>query len=760
MNPQSLRRHTRRFGKGDLKRHSLGYLKDPHFLAAAVIIMSWDTNLLIGGRRLPPRPPTPPEITKNYIDLERFCFLCRTALPWSASPDLYPLRCGHDYSGWETDVIALFELNTNDPKPTVHAYKTNLSERNFFTGGPLALRNGKGETQYVYYILSGAVHGASARVSDYPSVMAHVSCWKLVRKLHPDTTFTKLYKLALRLLPILPRKARGETKPFDAVSFLQPEQNQSESDELISRCSRLPPELQRNILNQLPPCIVRSMLTTFYVAQTFVPLLTAEPKLGAEVFTIPRTGYAESAVVKFRASTVNILGFHYLRDLHVTEEDGVEESTAHCIPVKIAEIRSARFVLGVHGISAIRFGYGDGSSSPWLGEMSEGLHGIVRGDATTPLSVMHDGIKVIRLGFERLSSERTSVWPNRAIWDTNPELLEDCELQLITFDRNAVHLSRYPGWRICRYLSLEDGPEYATGLTVYVAKTSILGIAVHGKIPRKFGDCSENKYAQSTPQHFALQPGERIRSLWVHTLIHHQAAFTNPLLFVVTDRDRSAFLGPQREIHSTWAEWTRITPDNMGVVRGLFFDVHCEGIFGLNTYGVAVTYPKSNPGPGDQLAQPEVLTTATASAFLREHDKGLVTIASLGNISTIHLRTVGDRCKAMYIKYSDEASVALGRWDPTVTEGIVELYDYVKHGQLQSIGFSYEGASSTRSWVTNIVFNKTEVGGTFHTLLEVKADKFLAWEYTYDFDNVREWDYETMPIPKNRSRWESKTMTV
>jgi hypothetical protein len=98
--------------------------------------MGSQAALLVGGRRLPPRPPTPPYITKNYLEAELYCFLCRTELPWSKSPDLFPLSCSHEHAEWETDVICRMSRAMRagsrlpmawiDPPGNTHEYLTNM----------------------------------------------------------------------------------------------------------------------------------------------------------------------------------------------------------------------------------------------------------------------------------------------------------------------------------------------------------------------------------------------------------------------------------------------------------------------------------------------------------------------------------------------------------------------------------------------------------------------------------------------------------
>lgn len=277
---------------------------------------------------------------------------------------------------------------TDDGSPDVCAYKTNLNIRNFFTGGPLGLRDGKGRTQYVSYVWRGRIKPREGR----PIVLTHVACWKMVGKFFPGVSFARLYNLALRLMHLLPEECPVFSTPIDAVTFHQPFplETETESGRLLFRCAQLPVELQRQVLLQLPPSILPSLLISSYVAQAYLPLLSDGSKLDPEVVSIPLTGYGGASSVKVRSSTVDILGLAYLSGLQVTEDDGVEESTAHCIPVRIGEVSAVRFVLGTHGVSGLRFCYRDGTASPWIGEMGHGWHGIVRSNRNGPLYVLHD----------------------------------------------------------------------------------------------------------------------------------------------------------------------------------------------------------------------------------------------------------------------------------------------------------------------------------------------------------------------------------
>ncbi len=111
-----------------------------------------------------------------------------------------------------------------------------------------------------------------------------------------------------------------------------------------------------------------------------------------------------------------------------------------------------------------------------------------------------------RLGVAHMHSRKELLWPARVLWDVDVELRPRESLQIVDTAQYPGQVLHYPGWRRCRYLPLEIGGRYATGLTVYCDANGCSGMSTHvGSGTDRTLGCQ-----QGLPVHFALGHDERV----------------------------------------------------------------------------------------------------------------------------------------------------------------------------------------------------------------------------------------------------------
>ncbi len=72
-------------------------------------------------------------------------------------------------------------------------------------------------------------------------------------------------------------------------------------------------------------------------------------------------------------------------------------------------------------------------------------------------------------------------------------------------------IREFPGWRLCRYLSLLDAGQSISGLIVYCYLHGITGISAQGDLTELIGS------RRGCAIHLPLYHNERILSVWVRT---------------------------------------------------------------------------------------------------------------------------------------------------------------------------------------------------------------------------------------------------
>ncbi len=234
----------------------------------------------------------------------------------------------------------------------------------------------------------------------------------------------------------------------------------------------------------------------------------------------------------FGVSMTPLFGRKYISRItlaHIVEESNSAQNVS--IPFNAEAIRTIQFVLGAYGLRAVRLGYHDGSSSPWLGEPDQGYFGATFGISDDVISILSDAslfslpleafmlitplqdLRVIRFGFDNHDGNecQDQILPLFA-HDMKPDFGN--YMRIVDMDR-CRGLLDYPGWRLCQYLPLQQtGGNRVTGLSIYCDSAGLTGIVAHGKTTRLIGK------RIGLPMYFHLLPGEHLTFLSLCTFPH------------------------------------------------------------------------------------------------------------------------------------------------------------------------------------------------------------------------------------------------
>lgn len=151
--------------------------------------------------------------------------------------------------------------------------------------------------------------------------------------------------------------------------------------------------------------------------------------------------------------------------------------------------------------------------------------------------------------------------------------------------------------------------------------------------------------------------------------------------------------------------WSAIVPDGLGLVTGFIIDPLTAWGVHLKSIGAAIqVYDKPLTVPRPPLA---IVPLDNIPDTL--HNSHL-SIAWLTNVRKLQLRKVRGRCTGLCIQHEDGTAESLGRWDPSDTNAIVDIY-HSSDGPLTSLCFYFSGNDETRRHVVNITADGTQTTG-------------------------------------------------
>jgi hypothetical protein len=155
---------------------------------------------------------------------------------------------------------------------------------------------------------------------------------------------------------------------------------------LLASIYTLPLELQFQIMGLLKGTMFASLLQTKTFVSEMLPLLRSGSSWTIRPRIEPICVDGDEGRSILSCHTISIMGRPYLRGLTLGQPTG---SGLH-IPIAKKAVRGVQFALGRFGLRGIRILYGDGSSSPWLGDSSCCWIGAVRCYELSKLKVVAD----------------------------------------------------------------------------------------------------------------------------------------------------------------------------------------------------------------------------------------------------------------------------------------------------------------------------------------------------------------------------------
>lgn len=551
---------------------------------------------------------------------------------------------------------------------------------------------------------------------------------------------------------------------------------------LLSKVRFLPTEIQFQIMGLVKGTMVASLLQAKAFVSELLPRLRARSNWTLQPETKAlRVGCDESSVALSCCSTY-LMGRSYLSDLALRP---LKESTAQVVVANIA-VRGLQFALGRFGLRGVRISYDDGSFSPWLGDSTSCWVGTIRCSDLSKLNIVAN-VSYLKVAIKARCTRHQQVeirCSNKTIsqeWqilrvDTGSGTAPSSKTQAMWYGgcpptgistrlvtpKKPKRLHYYPNWKQCQYLPLNFGAEYASGLTIYIGSTEIIGIVSHGPSDFVFGEAEyeesheETFYSHGIPIHFPLGQGEYLTSAWLHTTWLARdlegllaVRFTPPcvslsqLLMVAlgiklrTNFDRVQHFGAyqlpeQANIANDLANeiddsaWVRLSMERPAEVYGLAFDVLSYTCKMKTIRDFGVCQDASIQPDIDEVDKPPrlpihpngpTLPTPSFLNYLRQlKTTYCLSTASLNDIATLHVRKkmiwmytgIGwvCGCTGLRIVHLDSSIEILGRWDPRDKHSISRLYDS-SQGALMTVTFHMAYGERSR-YVENITIGVTD----------------------------------------------------
>ncbi len=138
---------------------------------------------------------------------------------------------------------------------------------------------------------------------------------------------------------------------------------------------RLPLELSRAVFSYLSDdmtsALMRALQTPIYLESAS----QLRPK--KEIRYLLNSVGSDDDVEWFSGCMISMFGNTYLHQVSITKSK--EKNPYLAVPINSKAIRGLKFVLGTYGLRALCVVYQDGTNSLWLGDPSNGYHGIVHG---------------------------------------------------------------------------------------------------------------------------------------------------------------------------------------------------------------------------------------------------------------------------------------------------------------------------------------------------------------------------------------------
>lgn len=249
--------------------------------------------------------------------------------------------------------------------PQFYALAGNLGDPSFL-GDAMVLRNSFGDS--LAFDLCRCERPCQRCDPDRRIFFAHLCCWKVTRQRYGNVPLANLHRLALQTRPVVdgPNLADRDLLPGLDFPILDLQQCTGLGDYLRGVATCLPEEIRQEIPNRLRGTLTFSLLSTLQTGSLLglISLSSASNITGGSL-----SPDGSGTVDALYAEPIRIFGAPYLRRVALNKRS---EVFTYSIPVRSDPIRGVKYVLGTWGLRAISVLYDDGSSSPWLGNPTQG----------------------------------------------------------------------------------------------------------------------------------------------------------------------------------------------------------------------------------------------------------------------------------------------------------------------------------------------------------------------------------------------------
>ncbi len=285
------------------------------------------------------------------------------------------------------------------PTPEIYTFRANLTNNDatLLYDPPLSLTHAQERGSiHIGLLDEKACAGWGSLHSVRPLFFAHVCCWKAAcQQQQRDLGGLDLYGLARQTRRIIPQRPflkrmngallRDQIPPILPPSLVVAEE--TDLARLITRTwARLPAELQEEVGKYLPNDSLAVSLARACQTAALINLAEVHHPEPSRV-AVERSSHGANWL---SVSMTSLFGQKYLGRITLTRRAEKPTPAGPGIPFDGEAISAVHFVLGVYGLRAIRLGYLDGSSSPWLGEPNRGYYGATFGKSNSTISILSD----------------------------------------------------------------------------------------------------------------------------------------------------------------------------------------------------------------------------------------------------------------------------------------------------------------------------------------------------------------------------------
>lgn len=426
---------------------------------------------------------------------------------------------------------------------------------------------------------------------------------------------------------------------------------------------------------------------------------------------------------RLSAKMISIFGTEYIRGLNIGNDyqGNILGDTTEVV-----------YISSLGGICAIRL-QGPGWESHWIGKKPATnctWYGRIRGEIQTLICGYND------LNCATLSL--TNPFPPQVVWDRLdfPSALEDPDAALFDFDRDIMQSATiHPKRRFFRYLSLINEGEYANGLSIYMSRSSVVGLGAHFTRTSQFSGnrCGCELY-------FSLDLRERIAYAWLRIVNSRSAAFATPALAIETTGGRTHSFGPFIEPHlASDNRYRWLLLGQKGCVTGFYYENVKSGmtIGRLGVVGDGIT-ARAAPLP------PRYHNCDFPSPLIGSPNTDLfLSLAVLSDLKRVDACYVAKRCTGMLIGYHHSPTVVLGQWHTSRNSRHACIYED-SGATIANVCFMMSKSSRV---VTAISFSPdmVEMPGSECHVFGIGAH--IAWWFSERYDEILPWERHLSQVP-------------